>query len=89
MGAIITVSVYNINKLKEIENFLNKYPKIIPVIKPLEYPAHMCIRHIPNKLKDIIRPIIVGYGNNIYREILYNAMLYYILTFYTITINFL
>jgi len=69
LGAIITVSVYNINKLKEIENFLNKYPKIIPVIKPLEYPSHMCIRHIPNKLKDIIRPIIVGYGNN-YKHLL-------------------
>jgi organic radical activating enzyme len=69
LGAITAVSVYNINKLKEIENFLKAYPKIEWVIKPLEYPSHMCIKNIPNELKNIIRPIIIDYGNN-YKHLL-------------------
>jgi sulfatase maturation enzyme AslB (radical SAM superfamily) len=59
---ITTVNVYNINKLKEIEEFLKAYPKIISVMKPLEFPSHMSIKNLPQEYKNTLRSIIKNYG---------------------------
>ena len=58
-----TVSIYNVNLLGEIETFFAKhYPEYQTTHRLLYWPSQLCVRNMPNDLKDKIRPIVESYG---------------------------
>jgi MoaA/NifB/PqqE/SkfB family radical SAM enzyme len=59
-----TVYIYNVNKLKEIDNFFEQhFPRFIISKRNLSIePAFLSIKNMPENYKKIIRPIIESYG---------------------------
>ncbi len=58
-----TVSIYNVNLIKEIEDFFNtNYNEFDTTHRILYWPEQLCIKNIPNDLKEKIRPIVESYG---------------------------
>ncbi len=58
-----TVSIYNVNVLREIENFFQQnYQDFDVTHRILYWPEQLCIRNMPEDLKEKIRPIVENYG---------------------------
>jgi MoaA/NifB/PqqE/SkfB family radical SAM enzyme len=58
-----TVSIYNVNFLKDIEDFFkNNYPEFECTHRVLYWPEQLCIKNAPEELKEQIRPIVESYG---------------------------
>ena len=66
-----TVYIYNVNKLKEIENFFAKeFPRFKISERNLAIdPAFLSIKNMPNNLKNLVRPIVESYGAE-YQDVL-------------------
>jgi sulfatase maturation enzyme AslB (radical SAM superfamily) len=59
INAHTTVSVYNVNKLGEIEQFFKDYfPRISNDRRLLYWPEFLSIRNLPQELKDRIAPTV-------------------------------
>jgi pyruvate-formate lyase-activating enzyme len=58
-----TVSIYNVTHIKEVEDyFLKLYPHFIVGHRILQWPEQLAIQNMPDKLKDIVRPIVESFG---------------------------
>ncbi len=57
-----TVSIYNVNLLKDIEEFFSIYPEYEVTHRLLYWPEQLCIKNIPEDLKEKLRPIVKSYG---------------------------
>ena len=58
-----TVSIYNVTQLKEIEDyFKTHYPHFKVQHRMLQWPEPLAIQNMPDKLKDIVRPIVESFG---------------------------
>ena len=66
-----TVYIYNVNKLKEIEIFFKEnFPNFTIDKRNLSTsPAYLSVRHMPEELKNLVRPIVQDYGNE-YQDVL-------------------
>lgn len=62
INVVTTVTVYNINELKQIELFLLKYPKINWTIKLCHYPTFLNISHLPQDYKTTLLNIVSNWG---------------------------
>jgi sulfatase maturation enzyme AslB (radical SAM superfamily) len=59
INAHTTVSVYNVNKLEEIEQFFkDQFPRITNDRRLLYWPEFLSIRNLPQELKDRIAPTV-------------------------------
>lgn len=59
----ITVSIYNVTHLKEIENyFVEHYPHFKVQHRMLQWPEPMAIQNMPDDLKQVVRPIVESFG---------------------------
>lgn len=59
-----TVSVFNVNLLNEIEQYFKEnFPQYEYSHRILYWPQQLCIRNLPEDLKDKIRPIVESYDN--------------------------
>lgn len=62
INAHTTVSVYNVNKLNEIEQFFKeKFPRITNDRRLVYWPEFLSIKNIPQELKDQIAPTVEQY----------------------------
>ena len=71
-GLIIhtTVSVYNVNLLKEIEDFFTKnYPEYTHTHRMLYWPDQLCIKNLPKDYKEKLISIVSTFGNK-YADVL-------------------
>ncbi len=60
-----TVTVYNVNLLKEMEIFFNKnFPEYELSHRMLYWPEQMCIRNLPEDYKQQLIPIVESFGSN-------------------------
>lgn len=58
-----TVSIYNVNMLKEIEQFFaERFPKFNLQHRMLYWPEQLCIENMPADLKEQVKPIVESYG---------------------------
>jgi pyruvate-formate lyase-activating enzyme len=58
-----TVSIYNVTQLKEIKDFFTvKYPHFNIQHRLLLWPEQLSVKNMPDKLKDIVRPIVESFG---------------------------
>jgi sulfatase maturation enzyme AslB (radical SAM superfamily) len=58
-----TVSIYNVNLLLDIENFFQEHYKEYNCTHRLLYwPEQLCVRNIPEDLKEQLKPIVESYG---------------------------
>lgn len=58
-----TVSIYNVTHIKEVETYFAKhYPHFKVQHRVLQWPEQLAIQNMPNKLKDIVRPIVESFG---------------------------
>ena len=65
-----TVTIYNVNLLKEIESYFQQhFPEFDISHRILLWPQQLSIQHMPNSLKDLVRPIVETYGSK-YSDVL-------------------
>lgn len=58
-----TVSIYNVTYIKEVEEYFTKhYPHFKIEHRVLQWPEQLAIQNMPDKLKDIVRPIVESFG---------------------------
>lgn len=66
-----TVSIYNVNLVKEIERYISlTYPEYYFTHRNLYYPPQLSIRHLPQDYKKILIPIVENFGES-YKDIVY------------------
>ena len=65
-----TVSIYNVTHIKEVEEYFNKhYPNARCQHRMLLWPEPLAVQNMPDKLKEIVRPIVEKFGPN-YNDVL-------------------
>lgn len=57
-----TVSIYNVNKLHELDNFIYEYfPRFSLTKQCVSYPESLAINNLPSDYKELIRPYLENY----------------------------
>jgi|LakMenEpi03Aug12_release.lakeMendotaPanAssembly.Ray.scaffolds.fasta_scaffold264183_2 MoaA/NifB/PqqE/SkfB family radical SAM enzyme len=70
-----TVSLYNVNLLKDMEDyFQTNYPEYALTHRNLYWPPQLSIRNLPQPYKEILIPIVENFGDN-YKDVLYELIL--------------
>ena len=65
-----TVSIYNVNCIKEVEDYFNKhYPHFVVEHRLLQWPEQLAVQNMPEDLKSTVRPLIESFGTR-YNDIL-------------------
>jgi organic radical activating enzyme len=72
MSIHTTVSVYNVNLLKEIEKYFNtNFSEFDLSHRLLQWPPQLAIRYLPVEYKNILIPIVEQFGDS-YADVLYD-----------------
>jgi pyruvate-formate lyase-activating enzyme len=67
-----TVSIYNVNFLKEIEDYFKiNYPEYCFNHRNLYWPAQLSIKHLPKDYKQLLIPIVEKFGES-YKDVLFD-----------------
>lgn len=70
-----TVSLYNVNLLKDMEDYFQiNYPEYTLTHRNVYWPPQLSIRNLPQKYKEILIPIVENFGDD-YKDVLYELTL--------------
>lgn len=62
LGINTSVNIYNVNKLEELDNFFKlNFPSFILNKNLISRPEYLCITHLPNDYKELVRPSLKNY----------------------------